>query len=331
VIGIEAVPAARTQALNDAVATAGLAPSVHNTQPWHWRLHSDTLGLRLDPGRLLEVTDPDSRLAIVSCGAALNHALVSLAADGWQVTVTRTPNSGPAGDLATLHVGGRIPVEPAAAARLRTIGLRRTDRRPVSGGRIDANKMRSIAAAAEAQGASLRLLGPQQAFDLAAATDRAFRTETADVAWQAELQHWVGGVRPLDTGLPAAVIPAGVTPTTVVRRDFGHPGAMVIAEAHDRTAIFAILYGPADSPLDWLRAGEALSAAWLTATDLDVSVLPLSATLEVPATRETMRHLLDDAGYPFLLLRFGVLDPSAAGAPRTPRLSTAVTVEQIND
>jgi hypothetical protein len=100
---------------------------------------------------------------------------------------------------------------------------------------------------------------------------------------------------------------------------------MVIAEAHDRTAIFAILYGPADSPLDWLRAGEALSAAWLTATDLDVSVLPLSAT------RETMRHLLDDAGYPLLLPRFGVLDPSAAGAPRTPRLSTALTVEQIND
>jgi hypothetical protein len=69
-------------------------------------------------------------------------ALVSLAADGWQVTVTRTPDSGPAGDLATLHVGGRIPVEPAAAARLRTIGLRCTDRRPVSGGRIDADKMR---------------------------------------------------------------------------------------------------------------------------------------------------------------------------------------------
>jgi len=328
--GIGTVAAARTQALKDAVATAGLAPSIHNTQPWRWRLHSDTLDLGVDPARLLDVTDSDHRLAIMSCGTALHHALVSLAADGWQVTTTRTPDSGPAGHLATMHVGGRIAIEPAAVALLRATGLRYTDRRPAPGARIDADKVRSIAVATEAQGASLRLLGPQQAFDLARAADRAFRTETADGAWQAELQQWVGGARPLDTGLPATVIPHGVTPTTVVRRDFGRSGATMIVEAHDRTAIFAILYGPADRPLDWLRAGEALSAAWLTATRLDVSVLPLSATIEVPTTRETMRHLLDGAGYPFLLLRLGVLNASA-GAPRTPRRSTALTVEQTTE
>ena len=80
--GIGTVAAARTQALNDAVATAGLAPSIYDTQPWHWRLHSDTLDLGVDPARLLDVTDSDHRLAIMSCGTALHHALVSLAADG---------------------------------------------------------------------------------------------------------------------------------------------------------------------------------------------------------------------------------------------------------
>jgi hypothetical protein len=62
-----------------------------------------------------------------------------------------------------------------------------------------------------------------------------------------------------------------------------------------------------------------------------VSVVPLSATIEVPATRETVRHLLDDAGYPFLLLRFDVLNPGGAGAPQTPRLPTDQTVERITD
>jgi hypothetical protein len=106
---------------------------------------------------------------------------------------------------------------------------------------------------------------------------------------------------------------------------------LVIAEAHSRTAIFAILYGPGDRRLDWLRAGEALSAAWLTATELEVSVLPLSATIEVPATRETVRNLLNDAGHPFLVLRFGVLDPTGDGVPHTARLSTDLTVERMND
>jgi nitroreductase len=322
---------ARAQALDDAVTAAAHAPSVLNTQPWHWRSHADTLDLSVDPARLLEVTDPDGRLAIVSCGAALHHALVSLAAGGWQATVTRSPTAEPAGNLATVRVGGRIPIEPASVAHLRAIGLRHTDRRPILGVHIDADKLRSIAVAAESQGASLHLLRPHQAFDLAAAADYAFRTESGQPAWQAELQQWAGGVRPLDTGLPSAVIPQGATPTAVVNRDFGHRSDMVIAEAHDRTAIFAILYGPEDQPLNWLRAGEALSAAWLTATEFDVSVLPLSATIEVPATRETVRQLLDDEGYPFLVLRFGVLRQAGAGTSHTPRLSTDETVERTTN
>jgi nitroreductase len=322
---------ARTQALDDAVTAAGRAPSILNTQPWHWRSYADSLDLSVDPARLLEVTDPDRRLATVSCGAALHHAIISLTAGGWHTTVTRSPTAARTGHLATVRVDGRIPVEPASVAHLRTIGLRYTDRRPILGAHIDADKLRSIAAAAVSQGSSLQLLRPHQAFELAAAADFAFRTESGQAAWQAELQQWAGGVRPLDTGLPDAVIPHGLAPTAVVSRDFGHRSEMVIAEAHDRTAIFAILYGPEDRPLDWLRAGEALSAAWLTATELEVSVLPLSATIEVPATRETVRRLLDDAGHPFLVLRFGVLHRPGAGTARTPRLSTDQTVERTTD
>jgi hypothetical protein len=326
----EPTGAARTQALNDAVTAAGRAPSILNTQPWHWRLHGDTLDLSADPGRALEVTDPDGRLAIVSCGAALHHAVVSLAAGGWQATVTRSPVPGPAGRLATVRVGGRIPIEPASVAQRQAIGLRHTDRRPLPGAHVDADKLRSIGAAAESHGASLLLLRPHQAFELAAAVDYAVRTESDHSVWQAELQYWAGGVRPLKTGIPAAALPHGATPTTVVGRDFGHRGDMVIAEANDRTAVFAILHGPEDRPLDWLRAGEALSAAWLKATELDVSVLPSSVAIEVPAARETVRHLLDVAGYPFLVLRFGVLDPAGPGAPPTPRLSTDQTVTQTS-
>jgi hypothetical protein len=196
---------------------------------------------------------------------------------------------------------------------------------------IDADKLRSIVTATQEQGAALQLLRPDQVFDLATAAHDADRTETADVAWQAELQHWTGGTRPLDTGLPDVVIPHGLTPTTVTNRAFGHHSDTLIAEAHNRTAVFAILYGSADRPLDWLRAGEALSAAWLTATELEVSVLPLSATIEVPASREIMRHQLDDSGWPFLVLRFGVLNPADGAASRSPRLSTDQTVERTTD
>ena len=80
------------RALSDAATIAGHAPSIHNTQPWRWRLTGDQMDLYVERSRVLEVTDPDTRLATLSCDAALHHARVSLAAQGWHATATRMPD-----------------------------------------------------------------------------------------------------------------------------------------------------------------------------------------------------------------------------------------------
>lgn len=122
----------------EAATTAGYAPSIHNTQPWRWRLGGKTLELFIDRGRVLDVADPDGRLAMLSCGAALHHARVSLAAQGWRVTVTRTVDHTRADSLAQLLIGGhRIPVGQPVALHQRIIPLRHTDRRPVTGAPVD--------------------------------------------------------------------------------------------------------------------------------------------------------------------------------------------------
>ncbi|GIF45075.1 Acg family FMN-binding oxidoreductase [Actinoplanes xinjiangensis] len=316
-----------TRALAHAITAASHAPSIHNTQPWRWRAHGDHLELFLDESRTLAVTDPDLRLAILSCGAALHHALVSLAADGRHATVTRLPDKAETTHLATVCVDARIPVEASAVRHLETIALRHTDRRPVQSAAIDAQKLGSIAAAAESQNTSLHVLRPRQLFDLVAATDHAQTIESEDEAWQAEMNHWTGDDHTLGTGIPDTVI-ARETSQTTPGREFGHPGRMAIADTHHRTAVFAILYGPGDDDLDWLRAGEALSAAWLKATELGLSVVPLSVTIEVTVTREAVRQLLSGPGHPYLVLRFGVPDGDGACPPRTPRLPAERTVEQ---
>ena len=84
------------QAINDglagAIAAAGYAPSIRNTQPWWWCLDGDTANLYLERSRVRTVTDPDLRQAILSCGAALHHVRTTLAAEGWRVAVTRMPD-----------------------------------------------------------------------------------------------------------------------------------------------------------------------------------------------------------------------------------------------
>ena len=134
---------------------------------------------------------------------------------------------------------------------------------------------------------------------------QAAAVEAAEPEIREELEYWTGRARPAGTGLPADVLPEREQQTTVPGRDFGRAGTLPIGPGHDRVAVYAVLYGDEDDPCDWLRAGEALSAGWLRATELGVSVVPLSGVIEVASTRQTLRALLAGLGHPYLVLRLG--------------------------
>src|SRR5262245_36766735 len=95
------------RALREAAEQALAAPSIFNTQPWRWQISDDTLRLWADRQRQLLVADPEGRLLTISCGVALHHARVALAAAGHQAVVRRLPD--PADDdlLAEIRVEGR--------------------------------------------------------------------------------------------------------------------------------------------------------------------------------------------------------------------------------
>ena len=99
-----------------ALEMAGRAPSVHNSQPWLWRVGPHSLHLYADPTLHLKHTDPDGRDLLVSCGAALNHCGVALAALGWQAKIQRLPNPAQPDHLASItlhrHVPGRGVFSP---------------------------------------------------------------------------------------------------------------------------------------------------------------------------------------------------------------------------
>ncbi|MGC4807440.1 Acg family FMN-binding oxidoreductase [Micromonospora sp. DT233] len=315
-----------TTALAEAAATAGHAPSVHNTQPWLWRVLPDALELRAAQDRRLAATDPDGRLLAVSCGAALHHARVALAAEGWVPVVERLPDPADADLLARLTGLRHTEPDPDAMRLVQCMQVRHTDRRPVSDEPVPAATLDEIAGVVDAEGTRLQLLDADQVMELAAAAAHAGAVEAEDPRLREELDYWTNRAG-TGTGLPPEVLPAQPPQTTVPGRDFGRPGTLSVDSGHDRAAVYGLLFGDEDEPDSWLRAGEALSAAWLTATRLGVSVVPLSGVVEVEGTRQALRRVLAGLGYPYLVLRLGIADPEHAGPPHTPRLEAAQVVD----
>lgn len=312
-------------ALAEAAATAGYAPSILNTQPWRWVVHPDRLELYAERSRQLTAADPDGRLLLLSCGTALHHARLALAAEGADPVVTRLPDRSP-DLLARLTVAGTHPVDPGAVRLVQQMQVRHTDRRPLSDQPLDRDVLKQVRAAVAAEGLQLHLLTGSQVYDLASAANRAHDAEAQDERAMEELAYWTQR-RPDGTGLPAHVVPASEPQTTVPGRTFGAPGTLPIGPGHDGTAVYGVLYGDEDEPLSWLRAGEGLSAGWLTATRLGASVLPLSVVIEVTVTRQALRRLISELGWPYLVLRLGVADPRQAGPEHTPRLPVAQVVD----
>jgi hypothetical protein len=314
-------------ALASAAEAAGAAPSIHNTQPWHWRIHDGVADLFAEPRRQLLASDPDRRLLVLSCGMALHHACIAAAAAGVATAVDRIPDPRNVDHLATVSVTGSIPVTPAAMRLVQTAEIRHTDRRPLLDEPLPPTALTALQATIAASPVRLDVLDRDQMIELAAATDRSQSNEIRDDEVRAELKAWTTGDHPAGTGIPDAAIPQQPLQTTVPSRDFGHAGTLPTSSSHDSAASYAILYGSNDDPSAWLEAGEAFSALWLTATELSVAVLPLSAAIETPAQRHALRRILGGVGYPYLAMRLGIADPDQASLPRTPRLGPSETVD----
>jgi nitroreductase len=317
----------RSRDLARAIEHALRAPSVHNTQPWRWRIRPDAVELHADWNRHLVATDPDRRDLILSCGAALHHLQVALAARGMAVQVRRMPDAEDRGHLATVAVRPGRP-DAADAAQFRAIGSRRTDRRRMSRRPVPADHLQALVEHARRTGAQLLpMTDPAMRQRLTATIiDAAHRQEFAP-GYAAELQQWTRRYAAGRDGVSATTVtapPVGLTGVSLLRRfprgTLAQPRQLPADGPADDAAELLVIVTPHDDPLAWLHAGEATSAVLLAATGLGLATTPLSQPLEVEATRHALRwDVLRVPEHPQLVVRVGWPAPGAAELESTPR------------
>ncbi len=317
------------ETVSSALALAGRAPSVHNSQPWQWRLGDQGVHLYANPDLLLPQTDPDARDLTLSCGAALNHCVLALAALGWQSKVHRFPNPAEPNHLAVLELH-RYPAADLDVVMAAAIPRRRTDRRHYSSWPVPRGDIALMGARAARAGVALRRVDDLADFRRLVA-EAAFRHAT-DKEYLAELARWTGRYAST-AGVPARSVPEddGVAP--IPSRVFAGgvlPQTPNTEAADDHAAVLAL--GTVDDDrLSWLRAGEATSTVLLTATALGLASCPITEPLEIADTWQALRSDVFGAeGHPQMLLRIGWAPVKADPLPPTPRRGLSEVVAQLD-
>jgi len=297
------------------------APSVHNTQPWTWRVGEDRVDLFADYRRQLVYADPQRRDLMISCGAALHHFQVAARALGYTARVRRVPRSGDERLLASMHLTAATPPQDAAAL-LEAISQRRTDRRRLTSWPVPGERLEALVGAGSQWGAQvLSLRGEALRDRLLALTRRADELQQRNWNYVQELNSWTTYWN--DEGVPVSHVPRDgrVTATDVLNRRFRN-GVLDDPVFEDEPAGDGLLLvcTSSDDPLSRIRAGEALSAVWLRASQDGLSLVPLSQAVEVPETRRLLQEdVLGDRSVAQILLRVGWPPLERKPLPATPR------------
>ncbi|MBF6193899.1 nitroreductase family protein [Nocardia beijingensis] len=316
------------ETLRSALALASRAPSVHNTQPWLWRVGHESVHLYADDSRRLPHTDPDGRDLLLSCGAALHHFRVAARAEGWETMIHRLPNPAAPEHLASIEFR-RTTCGPEDVELARAISRRGTDRRRFSSWEVPAAHIAAMIDAGLATGVLVHDVDAEPArTQLLRAFEQAAWQHARDVSYGAELAQW-SGRHAAPQGVPARN--AVLTEADPTVRPFSNPGLpQAVVRDIDAADRMLLLSTTSDDRLSQLRAGEAASAVLLTATALGLATCPLSEPMELADTRRRIRaEVLDDAGYPQIIIRAGYAVTSADPVPPTPRRPLAEVVQPL--
>ena len=177
------------------VASAARAPSLHNSQPWRFRLRENAIELHSDPERMIPEVDPAGREMLISCGAALYGLCLGLRRLGYVPVTDLLPDSAPPGSapptlLAIVRAGGRARPSRDELDLISALPHRHTHRGPFGPGRVPERLLDALVGDAAAEGAELILLSEAQASELARLTEAARGQQANSPPIQAEERAW---------------------------------------------------------------------------------------------------------------------------------------------
>lgn len=303
-----ATKALDARTLDTLISAAVAAPSIHNSQPWRYRLDPDTRTIEVYavPGRRLPHTDPDGRALHLSVGAAVLNLRVAVAHFGWTPVVRLLPRPADPDHLASVRLAGRPPGGDAFEENLyEALWRRHSSRFPFSDRPVPVRLVDDLAGAAAREGARLIRPSPAETSRILELTAEAAWYESADAQRRVESRSWIRDEG--SDGVPASALGPRDEAGRMPVRDFSAPPSAHRPDpaAFESHPVVTVLSTARDTPEEWLRAGQALERTLLLATAHDLRASLLHQALEWDDLRWALNDPRGGIGHVQMLIRLG--------------------------
>jgi hypothetical protein len=300
---------------------ARLAPSIHNTQPWHFEPLADGLAVHEDVTRALLSLDPLGRQRTMSCAAAAANAVVALAHAGRRPVVELLPDPDQPHLLVRVRAGSSQAPSPEDVRRFEALTIRRAHRRLHQRRPVSQEDLDLLCEAVAGEGARPVVPDRLTRRRIGVLLRAALRHQLDDLEHLAEVDRWIR--HPDESGEPHDGIPVASLGTTPFPADsIVHDGwdaeeldEIPVEDEIEASTVLAITTR-SDTRRDWLAAGMALERLWLDAAARDLALTFADQATQWPETRDQAAAALGVPGDLQLVLRVG---HPLVDVPPTPR------------
>lgn len=319
------VPLSRSD-IDSVIAAAVAAPSVLNTQPWRFEVEPDQIDLFLDDARALPATDPESRAALMSCGAALLNLRLAVKHLEREAQVAVLPNRDDDRHVARIQIRGNAEPSLEDLRLYREIPHRRTSRYPFQERSVPAAITASLKRSAADEDCLLHLLDDWSRADVVHLLSEADLIQRADDSATAEISRWVNVTPDAGSGIPTSALGPRPRDSRAAVRDFGSSTVATERPRANFEAVptLAVLHTPGDEVRDWICAGQGMERVLLSLSAFGLSASLSSQAVEVPGLQWLMRDPAIGGWVPHVVIRMGY-GPRGSATPRRP-LSEVVTI-----